>query len=491
MMRMCLLVSCVVVVAACENKKEKQERLVQTYCGNCHLAPEPRLLPRAFWDESVLPRMGARLGFNADLFLKDVPSADLTVALSLLPAKPLISDSDWELIKSYYLTLAPENLEQANTPATDTTLQLFSPVPVTVASKHIPASTFVHAEKTSVLFGFSELYEWQAGRVTSRTTLPTPPSAYVELPDGAHFLSLVGTINPTDQPIGSIWKQNDAGTWQPWFESLQRPVDLQAGDFRNNGQHQLVVCEFGNLTGGLSVVDWSDVRAPEKKQLSALPGARKAIVTDVDGDTQLDIIALFAQGDEQVIFFKGDGQLGFTPTTWLRFPPIYGSSFLEYLDVNQDGHRDLILAQGDNADHTVMLKPYHGVRIFVNNGKNQFTESLFYPMPGASQTATADYDGDGDLDIAAISFFPDFQEKPARSFVLLFNEGTTWRATTAPYAKAGRWLVMQAHDLDADQDIDLMLGALDFNGGASDAQFQAWVAGQTPLLILRNNQVTN
>jgi hypothetical protein len=488
MRALCASVLVVVLLAACERKEEKQARLTETYCGNCHLRPEPDLLTRQLWQESVLPRMGARLGFAADLFLKDVPSADLTVALSLLPAKPIISDADWELICSYYIDQAPTEFAQSETAPIDS-LTWFSAELVRVASKHIPASTFVHTGPGTVLFGFSELYEWSSGIVTSRAALPTPPSAFVSLPGGTKFLSLVGTINPTDQPVGSILKQTESGEWRPWLEALQRPVDLQAGDFEGNGRQQLVVCEFGNLTGGLSLLELSDSSLPTKKQLSAQAGARKAIITDADADGLLDIVALFAQGDEQVVFFKGDGQLGFTPTTWLRFPPIYGSSFLEYIDVNGDGYRDLIVAQGDNADHTVTLKPYHGIRIFLNDGANRFTESYFYPLPGASQTATADFDGDGDVDIAAISFFPDFQAKPYRGFVLLTNEGQTWQARTAAYASKGRWLVMQAHDLDGDTDIDLVLGALDFNGGASETQFQSWIAGQSPVLILRNNLI--
>ncbi len=486
-MRTLVITALLGMLWGCESKPEKEARLVEIYCGNCHLAPKPNLLSRALWAESVLPRMGARLGLNADLFIQDVPGADLTTALNLLPSKPTVTPEEWDIIRNYYLRDAPEVLPAAAPIALDTTLQLFAPERVRVKNNHIPASTFVHIQNSKVAFGFSEFYEWHAGTTVSFGKLPTPPAAIAESNNGVSLLALVGTINPTDEPLGSVWRKEPSGSWAPWIENLKRPVDLQVADLLGNGSEHMVLCEFGNLTGGLSIWEVSQDGPRQPKQISALPGARKTIVTDADADGIPDILALFAQGDEQIIFFKGDGKLGFSPSVWLRFPPVYGSSFFEFEDVDGNGFRDLVVAHGDNADHTVTRKPYHGVRIYSNNGKNQFTETYFYPLPGASQTATADFDGDGDQDIAAITFFPDFSEQSSRSFVLLTNQQQGWRAATSSYAGWGRWLVMDAGDLDDDSDIDLVLGALDFNGGASQELFSAWVAEQTPLLILRNN----
>lgn len=56
----------------------------------------------------------------------------------------------------------------------------------------------------------------------------------------------------------------------------------------------------------------------------------------------------------------------------------------------------------------MILKPYHGIRIFQQNSEGNFIQSWFFPIYGASQAAAFDFDQDGDLDIAAISFFADF-----------------------------------------------------------------------------------
>lgn len=490
-MKAVVIAAVALVLAGCESKEEREARLVEAHCGNCHLVPAPELLTRSLWAESVLPRMGARLGLNADLFLQDIPGVDLHTALNLLPAEALVTAKEWHAIRDYYLTQAPATLSFLESPPLDTTLLLFVPERIRVQTNHIPAATFVHIDSGAIYFGYSRLYTWKKNILAREETLPKPPSDFARLKDGTRLLSLVGTINPTDEPLGSIWRQERNGAWVSWVENLRRPVDLQIADLRGNGTQQIILSEFGNLTGQLSVLEVTGTGTPHKKQISALPGARKTVITDADGDGLQDILALFAQGDEQIIFFRGDGKLGFSPAVWLRFPPVYGSSYFEFEDINADRHRDLIVTHGDNADHTVIKKPYHGIRIYLNNGRNTFIEDFFYPLPGATQTATADYDEDGDQDIAAISFFPDYSTRPNQSFVLLTQNQSSWRAATNSYSTWGRWLVMDAGDIDADHDTDLVLGALNFNGGTDRALFSNWVDEQSPVLILRNSLKTS
>ena len=60
---------------------------------------------------------------------------------------------------------------------------------------------------------------------------------------------------------------------------------------------------------------------------------------------------------------KGNGQ--FEEKRVLRFPPMYGSSFFELVDFNKDGFQDFIYTCGDNADYSQVLKPYHGIYIYL------------------------------------------------------------------------------------------------------------------------------
>ena len=74
-----------------------------------------------------------------------------------------------------------------------------------------------------------------------------------------------------------------------------------------------------------------------------------------------------------------------------------------------------------------------------------------------------DFDLDGDLDIAAISYFPDYPAPagPEESFVYLENRGNfDFKASTVPEHADGRWITMDAGDLDGDGDADIVLGSL-------------------------------
>ena len=97
-------------------------------------------------------------------------------------------------------------------------------------------------------------------------------------------------------------------------------------------------------------------------------------------------------------------------------------------------------------------------------------------MPGASMAMARDYDNDGDLDIAAISFFPDFENAPDRGFLYFENEGDYgFKPYRMPSTTVSRWLVMEAADYDSDGDIDLILGANNFGGlGAGNEDYQYW-----------------
>jgi hypothetical protein len=209
-------------------------------------------------------------------------------------------------------------------------------------------------------------------------------------------------------------------------------------------------------------------------------------VRDFTGDGQPDILALITQADEKVMLFTNQGNLSFSPSILTRFPSVYGSSDFDIADFNLDGHFDFVTTQGDNADFSIIRKPYHGVRIFLNDGKNQFKENWFYPMHGASEVKSTDFDGDGDHDFAVISFFPDFTNEPRNSFIYFENTGTGYTPNTIAESNAGRWLVMDASDIDQDLDKDLLLGALNFKPLVPDSTFNGWNVNGASVLILRN-----
>ncbi len=100
-----------------------------------------------------------------------------------------------------------------------------------------------------------------------------------------------------------------------------------------------------------------------------------------------------------------------------------------------------------------------------------------------------DYDLDGDLDIAAISFFPDYLRYPEESFIYLENKGKLQFADYSfPEAAKGRWAVMDAGDMDADGDIDLVLGSFVYllPQGDTTGLGKKWLSTGPSVIVLEN-----
>lgn len=166
-----------------------------------------------------------------------------------------------------------------------------------------------------------------------------------------------------------------------------------------------------------------------------------------------------AQAYERVSVFYNKGNDVFEEERVIEFPPVYGVSYFELTDINNDGYDDILVSYGDNWDLSAIDKPYHGFRIYLNNCKNKFSESYFFPMYGCSKVMTGDFDNDGDLDIVAISFYAQLKN-PSHSFVYLQNNGNmNFTKSYFPEAKDGKWLTMEVVDFNKDGLLDILLGA--------------------------------
>ena len=160
------------------------------------------------------------------------------------------------------------------------------------------------------------------------------------------------------------------------------------------------------------------------------------------------------------------------------------------MDFDGDGDLDLVTAHGDNADYSNVRKPYHGIRIYANDGSNHFSEAYFLALPGATRVVGRDFDGDGDTDFAVACNFADYANWPEASFVYLENLGgetVKFRGQTTPLALDGRWLILEADDYDGDGDDDLALGSFTLNPSTVPAALsRRWRDGKTDLLYLEN-----
>jgi hypothetical protein len=164
----------------------------------------------------------------------------------------------------------------------------------------------------------------------------------------------------------------------------------------------------------------------------------------------------------------GGGNFGGRPRVLARFPPVYGSMYFTMRDFNGDGRMDIVYVNGDNFDYSRVLKPYHGVRILENDGRQTFHERFFFPVYGAARAEVADFDRDGDFDILTTSNFADRQNHPERGIMFLANAGGyDFRPYAFSIAAANRWNVMASADLNKDGSLDVVVGAMDLDNIAN------------------------
>ena len=141
----------------------------------------------------------------------------------------------------------------------------------------------------------------------------------------------------------------------------------------------------------------------------------------------------------------------------------------------------------------MVVKSYHGIRIFLNDGKNHFEEKYFLRQHGAQKAIPADFDKDGDLDIVSIAFFPDYEKLPLESFIYWENKGDgSFSRSSFPGSTDGRWLTMDAGDIDGDGDIDVIIGNAVFAAGKIPASLrEEWLKNPLSAIVLENNAIKN
>jgi hypothetical protein len=460
----------------CSNEKTVPgEKIARQYCGSCHAFPNPDLLDKSTWKKNVLPKMSAKLGissYNGE-YIATVTNADTIKTVY----NTAISFNDWTKIVQYYTSEAPLKLPGQNRLQVQSYTNLFF-VKEAIIKNNKPSTLFIKIDPGNHLVYAGSMYDSslmifnQNLQMLQKHKLGGTPvdmcfnNDLALKRDRSGVLTSIGSFYPTNQENGTIEQfyispDHKMRSGAVIAKDLPRPVQTTILDVNNENEKEYLVCGFGNETGSLFYLQKKDRDLFEKKLLRPLHGAVNSIVEDVNKDRLPDIITLFAQGDEGIFLFTNKGNGAFETKELLRFPPAYGSSHFELQDVNNDGFKDIVYTCGDNFDYSRILKNYHGVYIFLNDGNYRFSQKYFFPINGCYKALARDFDMDGDMDIATISFFPDEKNQPQEAFVYLENKGNL-KFTPYTIQQSGRakWITMDAGDIDGDGDEDIVIGSL-------------------------------
>lgn len=483
------------------SSNKKAVELFNTQCAVCHKAPSPKDLPKDLWKNAVLPEMGARMGiYNPEykpLNGLSFEEQKQIIKSGIYPKKPAISNEDWLLIKEYIIESAPDSLDLIKKTPIIKGLNQFKTKNINLDS--IPGSSicFLKIDDidgniiTANITGKLSNYNYKKGLSYNKGNFESPVISYIKK-DSIDYITSIGILNPSELSRGKTYKILKDSTHQI-IKDLHRPVYSSIYDFNKDGKDEILLSEFGYLTGMLSLWKETDTNIYEKSILMNQPGVIRTIIKDMNNDGKMDIVAMSTQGNEGISILYQTKSLSFTMDQVIRFNPVYGSSWFELVDYDGDGDQDIITVNGDNADKTYVAKPYHGMRIYINDGENNFEEKYFYPMYGATRIVANDFDGDNDLDFALLSSFPNYEESPDLSFVYLENKNSKifkFDSYSLNDPSIGRWLLLDAGDIDKDGDIDIVLSSFSyyFTPVPKDLN-KKWKKSNTDILILENKHI--
>ncbi|MGI9531698.1 FG-GAP-like repeat-containing protein [Lutimonas sp.] len=499
------LIALFFVLFSCNSnsKKEKGAQLYQDQCARCHIAPDINHLPKEFWTKSILPEMAARMGIKDGGFKPydkmDFEEMEIIHNSGIYPFMPSLNDQDWALLKAYILEMAPDSLAPIIHDKETFEQQLFKVSMFSI--DETPGSYFTYLsykkENNSIHTGdiSGQLIQYEFETKNSQV-LKKSDNAVVGFTDldSISFLTDIGILDPSELSSGKVIAyHNDAE--KVIIDSLHRPVYNEVRDLNGDGTKEMLVSEFGHLTGKLSLMILGPSGNYEKKVLLSQPGTIRTEIKDLNNDGKLDIVALTSQGDESITFLYQQDNLVFRNEKVLRFSPIYGSSWFEILDYDGDGDDDIITVNGDNADKTYIHKPYHGLRIHLNDGENNFKEAFFFPLNGATRFVSNDFDQDGDIDFSIISTFPDYENKPEYSLIYLENKNEQlfdFEVQTIKEANDSRWFLLDIGDVDKDGDMDIIFSAFTYVFTPVPPSIsEKWNTTNADIMILENTLIKN
>lgn len=473
-------------------------QLAERHCTACHLLPEPAHLSVDDWPYA-LTWMFNYLGYPNHYG----PFANI-VEGDLMPSAPVIDENELRQLASYYLVHAsPDERQRDNPSSVSLVNEVFD---LEIPNLGIPSGqlvTLVHCDEPSgrLYLGIGSqkairVYE-RGGRLLLNKTTETEPVDIEVLENGFRLTQM-----------GAFMEDEEAGRVEDVFvgaagelktrtitQNHHRLTQSVYEDLDGDGVKDMLLIGFGTGVQGEVTVCWmvDEIQIADRDQWLGYSGALCAEVHDFNRDGLNDVILVAAQNQQEIVLFLNEGERQFSRHTIRKDFAGFGYNHLSLADFNGDGRQDILIANGNNMEFMIPpLKPYHGLRVLLQSDNLQFKEVFFYPMDGALKAIAEDFDKDGDLDVAAISFYPDWSSDNLKTFVYLENQGAfSFKAHGFGATDWGRWISMDVADIDGDGWRDILLGGGYIDHGVHPdyrERYREEKAGRSSVIFLRNRR---
>jgi hypothetical protein len=237
------------------------ERLVETYCSSCHLAPKPEMLDQKTWRDHVLVRMAAYNGVFYDnvRFYDSLPAkwlepgegGERVLSAGIYPSKPAFSRDEFLHIREYFLNHAPVSLPTPTSmlPVSEG-LPLFAARPLVSGPEYSALVTAVSIDEVSgriytALMKQCVLETNNSGKVTGKMK-GTTAVVHIHPEQGRFCMADIGNIRGADNPIGiyqvaSGFENMQRGKTTFYRDKLMRPVYSVWSDLDEDGDEDLRV----------------------------------------------------------------------------------------------------------------------------------------------------------------------------------------------------------------------------------------------------------
>lgn len=447
------------------------EQGIQQFCGACHVLPQAENFPKSAWADEV------DRGYD---FYEQFARLDLT-------------PPPQGLVQQYFEQRAPEQLPEAAHGPQWVPDGRFQAEDLTEPTREIPqrpdsapAVSFIEAVDPgdpAAGFWLSDMRNGVVLQVAADARRPT-----LSFTDALHPVSVrtadldqdgrqdlimadLASFLPEDHRRGGVivrpaYAEGTADAVSV-LQNVGRVSDVRPLDYDGDGDSDLVVAEFGwHRTGGVHLlINETPAGAAlqfRHQQLDQRPGAIHVPVLDLNADGRPDFAALFSQEHESIVAFLNTGN-GFRQQVLYAAPdPAWGSSGMEFTDLDQDGDQDILYTNGDTFD-SFLIKPYHGLTWLQNQGDLNFVPQSLLQMPGVHRALPVDLDGDGDLDVAVVALLPaqriDRQVRRKLMSVVWLEQTDPGRFETHLIERGTPdYACLSVADVDADGDPDLLVG---------------------------------